>query len=71
VHERDLRSEGVKIRAHARDIPERLAAEGSAEVAKESQQQRAAIRERAKGGGYHYAVVTAVCAHFSSLRASS
>jgi hypothetical protein len=71
VHERHLRSKRKKICAHARDVFERLATERSPEVAEEDQQQRPAIRERANRGRHRYAVVTAVCAHFSSLRASS
>jgi len=43
VNERELRSKRVKIRAHARDVLQRLPAKRSTEVSKKNQQQRAAV----------------------------
>ena len=71
VNERDLRSERTQIRTDTCDVRERLTAERSTEVAKEDEQQRAAIRQRPNRARHLYFVTTADCAHFSSLRASS
>ena len=49
VHKRDLRALVFDLRAESRELGDRLAAKGSAKVAKEHQQQRALLRERMNG----------------------
>jgi hypothetical protein len=71
VHERDPRSSGFDggaVTGHGR---QRFAAERSTEMTQEDQQQRMLLLHRIERRGETYAVVTAVCAHCSSLRASS
>ena len=71
VHERDLRSsrfDGGAATGHAR---QRLAAERSTKVTKENEQHGAALLHLVQWRRQLYAVVTAVCAHRSSFRASS
>jgi hypothetical protein len=71
VHERHLRSSRRDRWTKTSDIFDRFATKRSPKVAKKDEQQRTAVREGADLWRNCYAVVAAVCAHFSSLRASS
>jgi hypothetical protein len=71
VHERHLRSSRSDGRTIARDVGQRFATERSPEVPQKNQEQWRLIGHAAERLWQRHAVVTALCAHASSLRASS